>query len=206
MSGIKIYFNLTNFPCLTILQDTLWDEDILTQAAVGVSKHGRMCVGVLAILKTGHAWETSVKPNTCMCLCLCWGRRRRRELRPDRASVWHKACECETSPSSEAEIDSVTRWQECVCLCEYVGACAHTCMHWKGPGHICMNTFKCLKPHMRYAVFLSCVCLYVCVCVWMRVCLQPCLQGEVEADALAAGLARLSGPNLQRRKREREER
>lgn len=31
----------------------------------------------------------------------------------------------------------------------------------------------------------------------MCVCLQPCLQGEVEADALAAGLARLSGPNLQ---------
>lgn len=43
-----------------------------------------------------------------------------------------------------------------------------------------------------------CVCLYACVCV------QPCLQGEVEADALAAGLARLSGPNLQRGERGRE--
>lgn len=42
--------------------------------------------------------------------------------------------------------------------------------------------------------------VYPCVCV------HPCLQGEVEADALAAGLARLSGPNLQRREREREER
>lgn len=37
----------------------------------------------------------------------------------------------------------------------------------------------------------------VCICVRAL----PCLQGEVEADALAAGLARLSGPNLQRRKR-----
>lgn len=44
--------------------------------------------------------------------------------------------------------------------------------------------------------------------VWVHacVCVQPCLQGEVEADALAAGLARLSGPNLQRSKRRRRRR
>lgn len=39
----------------------------------------------------------------------------------------------------------------------------------------------------------------MCVFARLRVCLQPCLQGEVEAEPLAAGLARLSGPNLQRR-------
>ena len=42
-----------------------------------------------------------------------------------------------------------------------------------------------------------CVFFSVRACVHVCVCLQPCLQGEVEAKALAAGLARLSGPNLQ---------
>lgn len=50
------------------------------------------------------------------------------------------------------------------------------------------------------------MCARVCVGMRVCVCVEPCLQGEVEADALAAGLARLSGSNLQTRARERERR
>lgn len=49
------------------------------------------------------------------------------------------------------------------------------------------------ESHMLENTRDRCVFFSVRVCV----CLQPCLQGEVEADTLAAGLARLSGPNLQ---------
>lgn len=39
----------------------------MTRAAVGVPEHGRMCVGVCAVLKIGHAWETTVKSER-MCV------------------------------------------------------------------------------------------------------------------------------------------
>lgn len=50
-----VILHLTNSPCLATEQGVLRDRAALTWAAVGVSKHGRMCVGVLQILKMGHA-------------------------------------------------------------------------------------------------------------------------------------------------------
>lgn len=43
--------HLTHFPC----QGVLPGQAILTWAVVGVSEHERMSVGVLAMLKIGHA-------------------------------------------------------------------------------------------------------------------------------------------------------
>lgn len=164
----------------------------------GCAQHGRMCVGVLTVLKIGHAWETTDKLNACVCLCLCQGR----------------ACECcLTVSTSDTLHESV--WQlhhqkqryierrdgknvyVCVTVCT-VNGLGQGCMIPMGIwGSMLQHT------HKRYAWFLNvcvrvCVRAYMhaCVCVCMCVCVQPCLQGEVEADALAAGLARLSGPNL----------
>lgn len=58
VSDVKI-LHLTNSPCLATVQGVLRDWAAPTWAAVGVSRHGRMCVGVFKILKIGHAWEAS---------------------------------------------------------------------------------------------------------------------------------------------------
>lgn len=132
-----------------------------------------MCVGVLTILKIGHAWEASDEHQHMHALLLA-----------SRASVWIWAGLClsvrrcmQVWDGSFIGRRARLTLEECVCT----GLAAH---RWRGA-----HAWK----HTREMCVFQCACIRVCVCV----CLQPCLQGEVEADALAAGLARLSGPNLQ---------
>lgn len=56
--------------------------------------------------------------------------------------------------------------------------------------------FRCEKTPIGDSRSSQLVYMKVCECLHICVCVQPCLQGEVEAKALAAGLARISGPNL----------
>lgn len=69
------------------------------------------------------------------------------------------------------------------------------------PSTVCIFVQTCserkVEQILTFEIF-ACLSRLACmdVCVPACVCAQPCLQGEVEANALAAGLARLSGPNL----------
>lgn len=115
--------------------------------------------------------------------------RRRRLTRGVRAS----GC----SVIGRPEIDAAATSQECVS--SY--ACVLRYAHEHDQAYMLENTPEIRKDLYSVCVCVACVrrCVRVCVFARLRVCLQPCLQGEVEAEPLAAGLARLSGPNLQRR-------
>lgn len=62
----------------------------MTQTAVGVPEHGRMCVGVLTVLKIGHARDTTDKLSACVCLHLCGERPCECDSIVPRCDTWHE--------------------------------------------------------------------------------------------------------------------
>lgn len=75
MSGVKTHFTQVIFSYSRVGRPAICGQtSCMTRAAVGVPEHGRMCVGVLTVLKIGNTWETTDKSSACVCLCLCWVR------------------------------------------------------------------------------------------------------------------------------------
>lgn len=63
VSGVEIYLTWQIFfPYNLAKGPQQWGKThCVAWAAVGVTQHGRMCVGVFTVLKIGHAWQTTDK-------------------------------------------------------------------------------------------------------------------------------------------------